>query len=243
MSLLKEYAPRLYQTALKQSLSTGIEATDGWKADYRIIQFLPNTDRFLEEIKTRNAGRLSLEYRKQASGIELTVDHLNLAHPADADRCHAVVRCTDNLLCSPLHWELTQQFEQRQDPEHRTGRREQGRIGNGMLLCNGCPAGTLSSSNPCTSDYTLFAAMPALFTEKALPSSFDMLEALAVARAGQRLFRSGEVVLPDGRILTEIAQEGTGILAWFWWLDESGFPVACIREHYMFVLQGAGGSK
>lgn len=235
MSLLKDYAPGLYQMAVSRRPALGIAGKERWTAEYEITQFLPNTVKFEEQGKTGDAGRLVLQY----SGEKLTVDHLNLAHPADASRCRATVHCANNPFCSPLEWTLNQRFEKVNDPERRTGVTEAGRVGNGSVVVNGISTGVLSSEHY-SSDYSLFAAMPAL-SAGSLPA-FDMLESLTVVRPKQTLRRTGEVVLPDGRVLSELTQKGTGILAWFWWLDESGFPVVSVREHTVFSLQQAGGA-
>ena len=231
------YSPRRSKKLL--SLLNPPETTSGksWHAEYEIVMLWPNFARFDEKINSRAGGRLVLD----GSPGKLKVDHLNLAHSRDAEHLTAEVCCRNDQLATLTEWRYTSRFDKKPDPERMTGLHENCAIKNNVFYRDGKPSVTLSSGAACTSDYSLFCAMPGISKDWKLPQNFDMLEALTTIRRDQKFHKTGTGTLADGRTFTELVQWGTGILPWFWWLDSNGFPVACIREHQAFLLQKFGG--
>lgn len=231
------YSPRRSKKILSLLNPPETAPVKGWHAEYEIAMLWPNFARFDEKINSRAGGRLALD----CSPGRLKVDHLNLAHPRDAEHFTAAVRCRNDRLASPVEWRYTSRFDKKKDPERLTGLHENCAIKERVFYRDGNPAATLSPGAACTSDYSLFRAMPEISRDWNLPQNFDMLEALTTIRRGQNFHKTGIGTLADGRPFTELVQWGTGIQPWFWWLDSNGFPMACIREHEVFLLQKFGG--
>ena len=231
------YSPRRIKEIM--SLLNPPETTvgDSGHAEYESAMLWSNFARCDEKINSRAGGRLTLD----CSPGKLKVDHLNLAHPRDAEHLTAEVRCRNDRLATPTEWSYTSRFDKKPDPEHLTGLHENCVIKDRVFYREGKPSATLSPGAACTSDYSLFCAMLGFSKDWKLPQNFDMLEALTTIRRDQKFKKTGEGKLPDGRAFTEVVQWGTGILPWFWWLDARGFPIACIREHEAFLLQKFGG--
>lgn len=235
MDTFSSYAPKLFRCLTGMLAFRETNPSGNWKAGYKIVEFSPNVSMYVEAIQTRDCGSLFLECRRGRDEMQLTVNHSNVAHIRDAERLYGIVNCCAGSLLSPLYWEYTHRFDKKPDPENVTGFRERCEVKQGVFYRDGRPVGAISPDY--TSDYSLFAAMPMLSQQNILPQNFVMLEALTTIRRDQKLMRIGTIDLPSGRQVNEIIQTGTGIQPWFWWLDTSGFPLVCIREHHCFILQ------
>lgn len=235
MDTFSSYAPKLFRCLTGMLAFRETNPSGNWKAGYKIVEFSPNVSIYVEAIQTRDCGSFFLEFRRGSAENVLTVNHSNIAHIRDAERFYGIVHCNTDSLLSPQYWEYTHRFDKKPDPEHVTGFRERCEVKAGVFYRAGRAVGSISPEY--TSDYSLFAAMPALSQKEVLPEKFMMLEALTTIRRDQKLMQTGTIELPSGRQVNEIIQTGTGIQPWFWWLDTNGFPLACIREHHCFILQ------
>lgn len=240
MSLLKEYAPRCFNALVDGIAVPETRAVDVWSAEYQIVGFLANSAKYVDKVQLTHEGSLSLKCTKKSNRIITRVSHSNWAHPADQSQFNAEIKSEPNLLCTPVEWAWSQQFEKRPDPDQLNCTAGRGVVDHSAWFRNGKTAAPLTAGLSLTSDYTLFIAMRGLFQQKHWPQSFDMLETLSVVRRSQNLTPSGKVRLADGCLIHEFIQRGDGILLWFWWLDSNGIPVACIREHAALILKRFG---
>ena len=103
------YSPRRSRKLLSVLNPPETAPGNRWHAEYEIVMFWPNFARYDEKINSRAGGRLTLDY----SPGRLKVDHLNLAHPRDAEHLTAEVRCRNDSLASPVEWRYTSRFDKK----------------------------------------------------------------------------------------------------------------------------------
>ncbi len=133
---------------------------------------------------------LMLESTPRGNEVELLAEYSSMM---DGDLTRVKMRCQNNVLLSPIAWDLTFK-NKRATGQGLVEMAKKGEVKDGQLLINGKPARNSGVKlDNYASDWGLFAAAQRFpLLAPTLPMQFSLLEYLEIPRANQTLHASGE---------------------------------------------------
>jgi hypothetical protein len=175
--------------------------------------------------------RSEVTYLNYGSGI----------HPTRSQVTTASIRCANNILASPVSWELESvALDESKKPRPLSEMSESAVMvdGNINLMSKKGNLREIKVNGGFTCNWSLFDAIQRMYRKETPQAAFTVLEDLRLVRANQRLRFDGltQVQLGGSTVgLYGFHQIGEGILPIHYWLDEEGrllFVIGGVRVYF-----------
>ncbi len=162
-------------------------------------------------------------------------------HPTRSQVTTASIRCANNILASPVAWELESvALDEDKNPRPLSQISESAVVVDGSinLMSKKGSLREIKVGGDLTCNWSLFDAIQRMFRKETPQAAFTMLEDLRLVRANQRLRFDGPVQVQLGGSnvgLYGFHQIGEGILPIHYWLDEEGrllFVIGSVRVYF-----------